>query len=117
INKKLNLPNPIRVIYVIGLDSFNRYKGMRSLRTPQGGIAVTYRHGEDQRLITSKTNRNNPNIFYVSANEEHVKISSTESEDISSTLIREKLKKNEACEHLTYPSVLEHLKTIPPENQ
>ncbi|CAF4996716.1 unnamed protein product, partial [Rotaria sp. Silwood1] len=44
---------------------------MRSLRTPQGGIAVIYRHGEDQRLITSKTNRNNPNIFYVSANEEH----------------------------------------------
>ncbi|CAF4505661.1 unnamed protein product, partial [Rotaria sp. Silwood2] len=117
VNKKLNLPKAIRVIYVVGLDSFNRYKGLRSLRKPQGGIAVIYRPGEDQRLVTSKTIRNDPNVFYVSANEEHIKISTTELDDISSTLIRQKLKRNEACEHLTYPSVLDYLKTIPLKDQ
>ncbi|CAF4758338.1 unnamed protein product, partial [Rotaria sp. Silwood2] len=54
INQKLNLPKPVRVIYVAGLDLFNRCYGMKSLRAPKmGGIAVVYRPGQDDRLITS----------------------------------------------------------------
>jgi nicotinic acid mononucleotide adenylyltransferase len=53
-------------------------------------IAVVYRYGENQSLHKSIINENELN-------------------DISSTLIREKLQMNEVCEHLIYKSVLEYL--------
>jgi nicotinic acid mononucleotide adenylyltransferase len=85
---------------------------MRSLRTLQNGLTVVYRPGQDKKLITSTTIQNNPSVFYVSENEEDEKISTIESNDISSTLIRQNLKNKEDCEDFTYPSVLDYLKTI-----
>jgi nicotinic acid mononucleotide adenylyltransferase len=100
----------VRVIYVAGLDLFNRCGGMHSLRKSSlAGVAVVYRPGQNKNLMTSTRAQNDPNVFYISDNEEDVKTSI----DISSTLIRKKLKNNEACEHLTYSSVLDYLKMVP----
>jgi nicotinic acid mononucleotide adenylyltransferase len=90
---------------------------MRSLRTPQSGLAVVYRPAQDKKLITSTTIQNNPNVFYVPENEEDEKTLTIKSNDISSTLIRQELKNKEDCEHLTYPSVLDYLKTISLDGQ
>jgi nicotinic acid mononucleotide adenylyltransferase len=107
----LNLSKPVRVIYVAGLDLFDRCNGMRSLRKPPlGGVAVIYRPGPYNQLAKSITLKNEPNVFYVSDDEEQIN-------DISSTLIRRKLRDNEACEHLTYSSVLGYLKMIPLDNK
>jgi nicotinic acid mononucleotide adenylyltransferase len=89
---------------------------MRSLRIPQSDLAVVYRPDQDKKLITSTTTQNNPNVFYVSENEDE-KTLTMKSNDISSTLIRQKLKNKEDCEHLTYLSVLDYLKTISLDGQ
>ncbi|CAF3523915.1 unnamed protein product, partial [Rotaria sp. Silwood2] len=113
INQKLNLPKPVRVIYVAGLDLFNRCYGMKSLRAPKmGGIAVVYRPGQDDRLITSTHAQGNSKVFYVCANDDDMDTSSSDIDDISSTLIRKRYKNNENCEHLTFKSVLDHMEII-----
>ena len=90
---------------------------MLSLQTPQAGLAVVDQPGQDEQFVTSTRIPNNAHVFYVSANEEHIKATSTKSNNIGRTLIRQKLKNNEVCEDWTYPSILENLKTIPLENQ
>ncbi|CAF5050750.1 unnamed protein product, partial [Rotaria sp. Silwood1] len=98
INQTLNLPKPVRVIYVAGLDLFNRCRGMTSLRrSPLGGVAVVYRPGQDDRFITSTHVQDGSNVFYVCANDDDMDTSGSESDDISSTLIRERYKNNQNC--------------------
>jgi nicotinic acid mononucleotide adenylyltransferase len=65
-----------------------------------GGIAVVYRYGENQSLNKSIINENTFKLYFIALNDKN---------DISSTLIREKLQMNEDCEHLIYKSVLEYL--------
>ena len=56
---------------------------MRSLQTPQTGLAVIDQPGQDEQLVTSTRIPNNGHVFYVSTNEEHIRATSTESSDIS----------------------------------
>jgi len=106
LNQKIKLEKPIRVIYVAGLDLFNRCHGMRSLRQPyMGGVAVVYRYGQNKSLIKSIIDQNPSKVYFVSLDDND----QNQSYDISSTLIRKKLQTNEDCSHLTYKSVLEYL--------
>jgi nicotinic acid mononucleotide adenylyltransferase len=105
----VKLSKPIRVIYVAGLDLFNRCSGMSSLRrSPMGGVAVVYRGGEDKSLVQSFINQNLPNVCFIDIEDDL--------NHISSTLIRQRMKSNENCSHLTYQSVLEYLQFIKIDN-
>jgi hypothetical protein len=55
---------------------------MLSLQTPQAGLAVVDQPGQNEQLVTSTRIPNNAHVFYVSANEEHIKATSTKSNDI-----------------------------------
>jgi len=113
LNQKIKLGKPIRVIYVVGLDLFNRCNGMRSLRQPyMGGVAVVYRYGQNKSLIKSMIDQNSSKVYFVSLDDND----QNESYDISSTLIRQKLQNNEDCSHLTYKSVLEYLQMTKNKN-
>jgi len=104
INQKIKSSKPIRVIYVAGLDLFNRCNGLFGLRkSGMGGVAVVYRYGENKSLIKSILDQNSSKLYFISLDDEN------QLNDISSTLIRQKLQFNEDCSHLTYKSVLEHL--------
>ncbi len=103
INEKIQLSKPIRVIFVAGLDLFNRCHGMNRLRQSfMGGVAVVYRSGENKSLIQSIIDQNPSKLYFISLDNE-------DQNDISSTLIRQKLQLNEDCSHLTYKSVLQFL--------
>ncbi|CAF1376230.1 unnamed protein product [Rotaria sordida] len=110
INKNFNMEKAIRVIYVAGLDLFNRCHGMNFLgQSHIGGVVVVYRYGQNTSRIKSFIDKNSLKIsFILLDNQDDYK-----SYDISSTLIRQKLKLNENCSRLTYNSVLEYLQTIP----
>ncbi|CAF1179141.1 unnamed protein product [Adineta steineri] len=104
LNEKIRLDKPIKVIYVAGLDLFNRCKGMNGLRQgTMGGVAVVYRYGQDKSLIQSFIKENTRKLYFIALDEDNIQ------NDISSTLIRQKLKSNENCSHLTYNSVLQFL--------
>lgn len=106
LNKEFKLNKPIRVIYVAGLDLFNRCNGFHSLTNGQtGGVAVIYRSGETQSLIQSILRQTPKNLYFVSVDSYDPEAFT----DISSTLIRRKLRLNEDCSHLTYHSVLNSL--------
>ncbi|UJR34368.1 hypothetical protein I4U23_021776 [Adineta vaga] len=105
LNENIPLEKSIRVIYVAGLDLFNRCHGMNRLRKkPLDGLAVVYRHGEDQSFIQSFLNKTDQNIIFIPFDEKDSK----QLMNISSTLIREKLQLNQDCSHLTYHSVLKY---------
>ena len=107
LNEKIQSNKPIRVIYVAGLDLFNRCGGMFGLRDGQtGGVAVIYRSGEDQSFIQTNLKKTPRNLYFISLDSYDEKQFS----DISSTLIRKKLRLNEDCSHLTYHSVINHLR-------
>jgi len=55
---------------------------MRSLQTPQADLAAIDQPGQDEQLVTSTRIPNNAHVFYVSTNEEHIKATSTELNDI-----------------------------------
>ncbi|CAF0890068.1 unnamed protein product [Didymodactylos carnosus] len=109
INDKLKLPRYVRVIYVSGLDLFNRCGGIRQLRKSNMGVAVVYRPGEHENLVKT----NDPNLFYVPIDDE----AKLAIQDVSSTKIRHNLKNNVPCDQLTYTSVLDYLKMIPISSQ
>ncbi|CAF1518373.1 unnamed protein product [Rotaria sordida] len=116
INTVLNLPKPVRVIYIAGLDLFNRCHGMHRLRTPdRDGVAVVYRSGEEEHLVRSVQSPHLDKVYYVKNDSTDNEISALS--DISSTQIRRMLKDGQSCEHLTYPSVLNYLKLIPLEKK
>lgn len=99
------------MIYVAGLDLFNRCHGMHSLREKDiGGVAVVYRTGQDSNLIQSHINENPSKLYFVPSDDPDQLI------DISSTLIRSNLENNQDCSHLTYPSVLQYLQSISNNN-
>lgn len=70
-----------------------------------GGVAVIHRSGEGQALIKSILRQNPQQLYFISVDS----CNPEEFTDISSTLIRRKLRLNEDCSHLTYPSVLNSL--------
>ena len=92
---------------------FNRCHGMFALRSlNMGGVAVVYRLGQETHLITSDHSQFDPKVYYVCSNDNNIETSSLEPVDISSTLIRKRLINNQNCNHLTFESVLEHMKLI-----
>ena len=106
LNGKFQLDKPIRVIFVAGLDLFNRCNGMNGLRQAHmGGVAVVYRNGQNKDLIKSLINQNNAKAYFISLDDQE----QNQSTDISSTLIRQKLQINEDCSHFMYKSFLEYL--------
>ena len=106
LNENFKLDKPIRVIYVAGLDLFNRCNGFHSLTNGQtGGVAVIYRSGENQSLIRSGFAQGRQNLYFISVDS----CDPDQFTDISSTSIRRKLRLNEDCSHLTYHSVLNSL--------
>ncbi|CAF1150871.1 unnamed protein product [Didymodactylos carnosus] len=107
INDKLKLPKSVRVIYVSGLDLFNRCNGIDLLRNLKMGVAVVYRPEQRETLIKQLAILDK-NVFYVPIDDETKKTLV----DISSTLIRKNFNSNEECEHLTYTSVLNYLRLI-----
>ncbi|CAF1021224.1 unnamed protein product [Didymodactylos carnosus] len=96
---------PIRLIYVCGLDHFNKCSDVLLLARNEYGVAVIYRPGYEENKIQTVVN---PNIFYVPINDENKKSLT----DVSSSLIRQKLQNGESCDSLTYKSVLEYLKLL-----
>lgn len=107
LNEKLGSDKPVRVIYVAGLDLFNRCNGFFGLRDGRtGGVAVIYRSGENQSLIQTELRQRPSNLYFISI-DSHDR---NQFSDVSSTLIRKKLRLNEDCSHLTYHSVLNHLR-------
>ena len=114
LNEKFRLDKPIRVIYVAGLDLFNRCHGMNGLREKDiGGVAVVYRIGQDSSLIQSILQENPSKLYFIPSSD----VDSDQSIDISSTLIRTNLQTNQDCSHLTYPSVLQYLFSIYQQKQ
>ncbi len=110
LNENIKLEKSIRVIYVAGLDLFNRCNGMHGLRQSNvGGLAVVYRYGENKSLIQSIINQNSSKLYFILLEDQN-------QNEISSTLIRRKLQINEDCSHLTYKSVLEYLRMTPINN-
>lgn len=108
LNEQIHLDKPIRVIYVAGLDLFNRCNGMHSLRDKHmGGVAVVYRIGQDSALIESLIKQNPLKLYFIPLDDD-----TNQSIDISSTLIRTNLQNNQDCSHLTYLSVLQYLQFI-----
>lgn len=106
VNKSLKLAKPIRVILVAGLDLFNRCGGLRFLQVaPLGGVAVIYRSGENKSLIQSIIDKNPPKLYFISLDNNDA----GQLVDTSSTLIRQRLRLNKDCSHLTYNSVLQRL--------
>ena len=66
LNEKIRLDKPIRVIYVAGLDLFNRCHGMNGLREKDvGGVAVVYRIGQDSSLIQSILQENPSKLYFI----------------------------------------------------
>jgi nicotinic acid mononucleotide adenylyltransferase len=86
---------------------------MFGLRQPHmGGVAVVYRLGENTSLVKSIVNQNHSKVWFIPVDDKD----ENELNDISSTLIRRKLRLNEDCSHLTYKSVLEYLRMTPINN-
>lgn len=113
INQKLNLPKPVRVIYVAGLDLFNRCWGLRKFRAhPFNGVAVISRPGQEEKMLASTNALHDPLVYYITVNDDDMDSSTSDTEDISSTLIRKRLKENKDCQHLTFQSVLDHMEVI-----
>lgn len=101
----LKVERPIRVIFVAGLDLFNAFGGLRGLQqAPLNGAAVVYRSGEQEDLINSMHSSTAEKLYYVRDD--------SPDNQISSTQIRQMIKNGQSCEHLTYSSVLHHLKMI-----
>ncbi|CAF0987155.1 unnamed protein product [Adineta ricciae] len=112
INEVIQLEKPIRVIYVAGLDLFNRCHGMVAMReAPWNGVAVVYRSGEKESLIQSSHSISNERLFYVRDDTPENQAEAVS--QISSTQIRQMIKNGQSCHNLTYQSVLDYLKTIP----
>ncbi len=116
VNEMLKLERPICVIYVAGLDLFNRCNGMEGMRqSPWDGVAVVYRSGEQEQLIKQMHSLTSQKLYYVQDDSIDNQIEALS--QISSTQIREMIRNGQSCEHLTYPSVLNYLKTIPLKGQ
>lgn len=106
VNDQVPLAEPIRVLYVAGLDLFNRCGGMLGLRQRGlDGLVVVYRHGEKLDLIETILKNDSTKVAFIPFDERD----RLQSHDVSSTLIRKRLLAKEDCSHLTYHSVLQHL--------
>ncbi|CAF1323241.1 unnamed protein product [Didymodactylos carnosus] len=97
------LQKAVRVIYVCGLDHFNKCGNIDRLARDELGIAVIHRQNSNEKYINGANA--DPNIFYVSKMDSKQNV-----EDVSSSLIRQRLQQGQSCDHLTYQSVLKYLK-------
>lgn len=92
-------PSALKVMYVCGLDHFNRCPYVAQLAEAKNiGCAVIYRPGSDEQRIRPKSN-----IYYLPLSDQRQELV-----DISSTMIRTGDMQN--LEDLTYRCVIEYLK-------
>lgn len=101
------LKYPLYVIYVCGLDHFNKCPDVLHLaRNKFIKCAVVYRKGCDERRI--RTLDESSNIIYVPLDNQRKELT-----DVSSTEIRARLKDSkDNLNQLTYDSVIRHMKRI-----
>jgi hypothetical protein len=98
--------HPLYVIYVCGLDHFNKCRDVKSLaREKHIKCAVIYRKGSDEQHILKLDASSN--IIYVPLDNERQNLV-----DISSTEIRHRLENSmQDIDQLTYDSVVQSLKS------
>lgn len=102
------LHEPIQVIFVAGLDLFNRCNGMsKMLKSPFDGVVVVYRSGENTKFITHAQASTSLKIFYIS-NDEICDEANVHLGEISSSKIR----KDSSNGNLTFPSVLDYFRSV-----
>lgn len=110
INGVLALPKPVKVIFIAGLDLFNRCNGMDGLRTKdRDGVAVVYRSGEEERNVAFLRSLHGSKIYYIKDDNPINGVSASVLNEISSTKIREKFYDRSYCEQLTYRCVIDYL--------
>lgn len=95
--------NPLKVVYICGLDHFNRCSYVAQI-AEQANLAcvVIYRPGANEEKIR-KLETTNSNVYYFD-----LKDSRETLEDISSTMIRNGNRNH--LKHFTYDAVIEYLK-------
>ncbi|CAF4529479.1 unnamed protein product [Rotaria sp. Silwood1] len=100
------LNHPLKVVYVCGLDHFNKCPYVEKLATEKNiACAVTYRLGASDHRIKALEEKS-PNIYYITLDEEREKLV-----DISSTAIRQQCYNSAKTDliQLTYPCVIKFL--------
>ena len=89
----MHLPQLIIVIYVAGLDLFNRCNGIQRLRSPhRAHVAVVYWSGENEALVQRAQTEHTCGQRFIGIGIE-----------------RHMLKDGQSSKHLTYPLVLKYL--------
>lgn len=102
-SSSFSLKNPLKVVYICGLDHFNRCPYVAHIaEQPNLACVVIYRPGADEERIRRLETRN-PNVYYLDLKDLRDKL-----EDISSTMIRNGNPNH--LRHLTYDIVIEYLK-------
>ena len=97
------LKRPLKVVYICGLDHFNRCSYVAEIaEQPNLACVVIYRPDADEKKIR-KLQEKNSNVYYFD-----LKDLRHELKDISSTMIREG--DPNGLQHLTYDAVIEYLK-------
>ena len=101
------LSHPLKVVYVCGLDHFNKCPYVETLtREKNVACAVIYRLGAPDDRIKRLQDRN-PNIYYITLDDERETLV-----DISSTEIRKRYRDNfqqTDADEITYPFVQKYL--------
>ena len=100
---------PIKVVYVCGLDHFNKCPHVGYLAKQKNiGCAVIYRHGASDQYIQQSRPSSAP-IYYIPLDENQ-----SHFDDISSTAIRKyhQTRNYTQLEQLTYPSVIKYYQDL-----
>lgn len=97
------LKHPLKVVYICGLDHFNRCSYVAQIaEQPNLACVVIYRPHADEKTIGTLQEQNS-NVYYFDLNELRHEL-----KDISSTMIREG--DPNGLQHLTYDAVIAYLK-------
>ncbi|CAF2412518.1 unnamed protein product [Rotaria sp. Silwood2] len=99
------LKHPLKVVYVCGLDHFNKCPYVRQLATKENvACAVLYRPGASDSLIKSLETKS-PNLYYIALDDERETLV-----NISSTVIRQHYNSAKIdLTQFTYPCVIQFL--------
>jgi nicotinic acid mononucleotide adenylyltransferase len=101
------LQHPLRVVYVCGLDHFNKCSNVESMAKQRNmACAIVYRAGYDEQQITRSVQKSG--AIYIPLSKERTKLA-----DVSSTQIRQYFENSSArntnVERNIYPAVSEYM--------